>query len=97
MAKVGTYAWSRTPPRTTDGDKASLTFTITVEKNTVPNTPSIGNMIFTEGEMVARTLPMASGGNGRLTYTLTSLPAGLGGLTFVGPTRHLHGEVSARA
>ena len=75
-----------------DGDTASLNFTITVEADTDPLAPSVGNMVFTEGDMVALALPVGSGGNGALMYGLTGHPTDQ--LTFVPNTRWLHGTIA---
>ncbi len=74
-----------------DGDSASLTFTITVEKDIDPEAPSIGDMTFTQGEKVGRYLPEGSKGNGNLTYTLEDQPAGL---AFNVNTRWLGGTIA---
>ena len=76
-----------------DGDTASLTFTITVEADTDPVAPSIGNMIFTVGQVIALTLPEGSGGNGALTYELVGEEVDGLGLVFVQRTRYLSGTV----
>ena len=71
-------------------DTASLMLSITVEANTAPAF-SAGAMVpaqtYTMGTMITPlTLPLATGGNGAITYTLTgaTLPAGL---TFDGAAR----------
>ena len=73
-----------------DGDTASLNFTITVEADTEPVAPMVGNMVFTEGDMVALALPMGSGGNGELTYVLEGQPEQL---LFNPRTRWLSGTI----
>ena len=77
-----------------DGDTASLTFMITVEANTDPAAPSIGNRTFTEGQVIAWTLPEGSGGNGALTYQLEGEEVAGLGLAFLERTRYLSGTVS---
>ena len=61
-------------------DRATLTFTVTVETNSAPDfgTASVTNRIV--GVNVAITdfqVPAATGGNGAITYTASGLPAGL--------------------
>ena len=74
-----------------DGDTASLNFTITVEADTEPVAPMVGNMVFTVGDMVALALPMGSGGNGELTHALAGQPAQL---TFNPRTLWLSGTIA---
>ena len=78
-----------------DGDTASLNFTITVEADTEPLAPTVSNMVFTEGDEVGLALPVASGGNGALTYALSGHPTEE--LTFVPATRWLHGTMPVLA
>ena len=81
-----------------DGDRVSLTFMLTVEADVMPafaNDASVVPQIYTEGKAIADlTLPQATGGNGKLSYTLiksdgTALP---NGLTFDGTMRVLSGR-----
>ena len=62
-------------------DTARLEFIITVGEDTAPafaDGASIADQLFTPGRSVYLTLPVATGGNGALRYTLTpALPAGL--------------------
>ena len=83
------------------GDTATLDFTIEVQQDLMPTfgDATIDGQTFRVGSPIdALTLPMASGGDGALTYALTpALPAGL---TFNAGTRMLAGtpeEASARA
>ena len=75
-----------------DGDTASLMFTITVEADTEPAAPSIGNRTYTLGQVIGWILPEGSGGNGALTYDLMG-EEGLG-LTFLPGTRYVSGTVA---
>ena len=93
--RAGTYRMTYTV-RDADNDTDSLNFTITVNEATDPPTDtaprfsgSQANLSYTEDSPIsARTLPAASGGNGRLTYSLSpSVP----GLTFTPGTRRLSG------
>ena len=83
------------------GNTATLDFTIEVQQDLKPTfgDASIDGQTYRVGSPIdALTLPMASGGDGALTYALTpALPAGL---TFNAGTRMLAGtpeEASARA
>ena len=78
-----------------DGD--TLTFTITVVAPVVDSPPSFGtetiaDQIFTVGTEVDLTLPVATGGNNGITYSLTTPPTGL---TFTPSTRALSGTPAA--
>ena len=53
-----------------DGDTASLSFTVTVEADTMPSLPAVANVTVKEGQMWRFQLPAATGGNGALTYTV---------------------------
>ncbi len=88
-AAVGMYPITLTATDA-DGDTASLSFTITVEKDVVPSVPDIGDMTFTAGDRVEVQLPAGSGGNGPLTYELAGQP---GGLMFSNQ-RYLHGNLA---
>ncbi len=77
-----------------DEDAAILTFTVITARDTAPtfgdaSVPTLTLAVDTAMTMV--TLPAASGGNGVLTYTLTSAPAGLASLAFEAGTRRLSG------
>ena len=86
-----TYTWTATDA---DGDTATLNFTITVTEGTT--TPSfgnstIGNQSYTQNTAIPPlTLPVATGGNGTLTYSLS--PAPPAGLVFNAATRTLSGR-----
>ncbi len=86
-AKVGTYAITLTA-KDEDGDQASLSFTITVEKDMIVTAPNIADMVFTVGDEVEVQLAAGSGGNGTLTYMIA--PMEVHGLTLSGQ-RYLHG------
>ena len=78
-------------------DTAMLTFTVTVaEEGTVPvfaEGASINDQTYTVGMAIADwVLPEASGGDGELTYSVSSLPAGL---AFDDSTRTLGGTPTA--
>ncbi len=80
--------------RDADGDTATLTFNISVEEENVA--PSFGgatvdDQMFSAGMAIeALELPVASGGNGDLTYSLSEVP----GLTFDPASRTLSGTPS---
>ena len=78
-----------------DGDTGSQSFTITVvaqEPDTAPVLPSIGDKVYLIGEYVSETLPVATGGNGRLTYSLNHwIFFEDEGLKFDATTRTLYG------
>ena len=78
-------------------DAATLFFTITVGEDTAPDfaNASIADQIFVSDQSVALTLPIATGGNGTITYTLT--PALPDGLTFNSTTRGLTGTPTTAA
>ena len=88
-AEVGTYTLTYTA-RDDDKDTASLTFTITVEKDVEPTAPNIGDMEFTAGDSVAVLLPAGSGGNGVLTYAISNAPGDLE----LSSQRYLHGTLA---
>ena len=63
-----------------DGDEATLTFSITVLEDLIPEfTETVSDQLYWEGTAIdALALPAASGGDGPLTYTLSpGLPAGM--------------------
>ena len=91
-AKVGTYLITLTATDV-DKDKASLSFTITVEKNVKPSVGNISDMSFTVGDEVEVLLPAGSGGNGELMYSTSALPGGLE----LSTKRYLHGELAEDA
>ncbi len=77
-------------------DAAVLTFEVTV-RDEAPTfgDASVAALALVQGAaMTAVVLPEATGGNGALTYTLTSEPAGLAGLSFDLSTRRLSGTPS---
>ncbi len=72
-----TYTWTATD---SDGDTSELTFTITIAQDLMPSfSTTIANQSGTQDTaMTAFTLPLASGGDGTLTYALSPAPpAGL--------------------
>ena len=91
---------------TAAGDAAELTFTITVQEATPPDTTppdttdtaptfedTVSDQSYTVGvEITELTLPAATGGNGALTY---SLEPKVGGLTFDAGARTLSGTPTA--
>ena len=87
--EVMTYTWTATDK---DGDQASLTFTIEVERD---QAPSFGDTVIPDQSYVQNsviadlTLPEATDGNGTLTYALSPEP--LPGLSFDATTRTLSG------
>ncbi len=87
--EVMTYTWTATDK---DGDQASLTFTIEVERD---QAPSFGDAVIPDQSYVQNsviadlTLPEATDGNGTLTYALSPEP--LPGLSFDAATRTLSG------
>ena len=81
------------PGGLTDSDAVTVTV-----RDLVPDfgAASVAALSLTAGEALAAVvLPAATGGNGDLTYTLTSDPAGLAGLSFDAATRTLSGTPSA--
>ena len=84
-----TYTYSATDA---NGNKATLGFTIAVEENLIPSfgDAAIPDQSWTEGRAIAELrLPVATGGNGELAYSLT--PAVPAGLTLAAATRVLSG------
>ena len=65
---------------TMNTDRATLTFSVTVEANAVPTfgSGSVSAKTFVVGQAIdAFTVPAASGGNGAITYDASNLPDGL--------------------
>ena len=61
-------------------DRATLTFSVTVEANAVPTfgSGSVSARTFVAGQAINEfTVPAASGGNGTIVYTASGLPTGL--------------------
>ena len=90
-ATVREYTYTATD---TDDDTDTLTFNITVVADTAPSfgTETITDQIFTVGTPVDLTLPLATGGNNGITYSLTAPPTGL---IFTPSTRALSGTPTA--
>ncbi len=88
-----TYRADDADSNRSETDAAILTFTVTVRDDApVFGDASVAALDLAPGAaMAAVTLPEATGGNGTLTYTLTSTPAGLAGLAFDPETRRLSG------
>ena len=91
-----TYTYRATDSDTVNPDSATLTFTIEVAADLTPNFngATIPNQLYIQNDTnVNLTLPVATGGNGALTYSLTgNLPTGL---TFNANSRKLTGTPSA--
>ena len=87
--------------RLTVADPGGFTAEDTVTVTVRDATPDFGNVEVAElslnqGQAIEPlVLPAASGGNGALSYSLTSLPAGLAGLAFDPSTRTLSGTPPA--
>ena len=65
---------------TMNTDRATLTFSVTVEANAVPTfgSGSVSARTFVVGQAIDEfTVPAASGGNGAITYAASNLPDGL--------------------
>ena len=91
-----TYTWTATDE---DGDQATLTFAIEVQPDAMPRfREAATDQTYRVGTAVSTRLPMATGGDGPLSYTLTpTLPAGLA-LDAVGRTvTGTPAQASARA
>ena len=88
-----TYTWTATD---TDGDEAELTFTILINPNRIPTFGShtISDKVwYVNQRITAFRLPLASGGNGSRTYTLSpELPTG----TSKNPDHNVTGTPTAR-
>ena len=89
-----TYTARDSDPNMATGDEDTLTFSITVVADTTPSfgTETIADQIFTVGTPVDLTLPLATGGNNGITYSLTAPPTGL---IFTPSTRALSGTPTA--
>ena len=91
LAYDTTYYWridAKNDQGITTGDVWSFTTAQAREPDTSPVLPSIGDKTYRVGGYMGERLPAASGGNGRLVYSLTpSIP----GLTFDAGTRTLYG------
>ena len=84
-------AYTYTATDGTGGETATLTFTIAVAADARPSFggASIVNLTYTQNTAIAaRTLPAATGGDGALSYSIGTLPAGL---SFDAGTRGLSG------
>ncbi len=70
------YTWTATDE---DGDKVSLKFDIEIDAVPTFGSQTIGDRSWTQGESISSfTLPVATGGDGSLTYTLSpGLPTGV--------------------
>ena len=71
-----------------DGDSAYIEFTITVNQDLVPTSPSISGISARKGSLFSRQLPVGSGGDAPLSYSATNLPTGL---SFITATRTITG------
>ena len=79
-----------------DGSTGRQVFVVMVHDPPTFGTASVPDLDLTPGEaMEPMVLPEATGGNGALTYTLTSEPPGLAGLAFDPATRRLSGTPPA--
>ena len=77
----------------TNGDSANATFTVTVNVGLALTAPA--NQNYTLDTTISNLeLPVATGGTGTLTYTLTGVPSLPPGLTFTASTRILSGTPS---
>ena len=97
-ATMAGYAYTAADSDATVGssDEATLTLTITIEANTPPafSVTSLTDQSYLQGSLITPlTLPVASGGNGAITYTLTPPP----GLVFDAATRVLSGAPTTAA
>ena len=60
-----------------DGDSNSGTFTFTINPDLMPSAPSLSDHTGIVNTAVDITLPVGTGGNSPLTYSIANLPAGL--------------------
>ena len=94
--RAGTrYYWridAKNGQGTTPGDVWTFTTVQAREQDTSPVLPSISNKVYLVGDYVNEKLPAATGGNGRLTYSLTP---SIRGLTFDASFRTLDGTARA--
>ena len=60
-----------------DGDIGTSTFTFTINPNLVPSAPSLSDQTGAVNTAVDLTLPVGTGGDGALAYSIANLPAGL--------------------
>ena len=79
---------------TNGSETVSLTFTVVVTAPAIAFDSNIANQSWVVGTDVAVTLPIARGGVGRLTYSLS--PATPTGVTFVAVTRRVSGNPTGR-
>ena len=75
-----------------DGSADSETFTFTIGADLAPVAPSISDKTGVTGTAVSITLPIGTGGDGTLVYTIANLPTGL---SFNASTREITGTPSA--
>ncbi len=86
-----TYKVTDSDTDTDDGDSDTLTFSFTIEANSVPNfgSQTVEGQVYATGQQVTLTLPLATGGNGNLSYSIIgALPSGL---SFNPTTREISG------
>ena len=79
-ATTYTYKVEDSDGNRTDSDAATLTFDITVQQDDSPNfgSATIPPQVYVQGFTITPLeLPVATGGNGTLTYTMSRLPGGL--------------------
>ena len=75
-----------------DGDTDSETFTFTINPDLVPSAPSLSDQTGAVNTAVDITLPVGTGGDGALAYSIANLP---GGLSFNTSTRKITGTPTA--
>ena len=94
-ATTYTYTVTDADGNTAASDTDSLTFTIAVEADTAPSfSGTVGAQEWMSGTAIASVeLPVATGGNGDLTYALSPSPPA--GVTFDATTRMLSGTPTA--
>ena len=94
-AEAATWTWTATDE---DGDSASLTFSLTVEADLMPEfgDAAIADQVFTQNAAIEPlVLPAATGGDAPLTYELTPSPPA--GLSLDTASRTLSGAPAAAA